>query len=135
MKFILVLLFCATTFAQIQVVGDTTSLKLTTGSGVVLLLQYKSDPAAGGGFFKRVDSAYVEDGANAFDHPYSGSQWLRIQQIGGNYFFNSLQANTFSLASSCFALFWMLKSVESFADVKFSCDVILACSISLCDSN
>jgi len=64
-------------FAQITVVGDTTDLKNTHGSGVVLLEQFGGGNLNGGGFFRRIDSTYAE-GVHAFDHPSSGKQWARI---------------------------------------------------------
>ncbi len=86
-------------FEKIQVVGDTTDLKNTTGSGIILLKQFGRGDNTGGGLFQRIDSTFSE-GIHAFDYPYSGFQWARIQWTGGEQSaFNDLYANTFSLDS------------------------------------
>jgi len=79
--FILLLIFVTPVYSQIEVVGDTLELK-TNQNELALLLQYRNDPTAGAGFFKRIDSTYTENGTTAFDHPYSGSQWVRIGIVG-----------------------------------------------------
>lgn len=83
MKKILLMLVLFTVYAQAQisVIGDTTELKTTQGSGVVLLLQYYHDANVGGGLFKKIDSTYTENGTIAFDHPYQGSQWARMNLV------------------------------------------------------
>lgn len=53
-------LFCSLLYAQgvprmITVVGDTTDLKLISGSGIVLLLQFAANNKNGGGLFHRND--------------------------------------------------------------------------------
>lgn len=88
MKKILLLFFlmCGIVFAQgrarmIIVVGDTTDLKNTSGSGVVLLQQFSANNLNGGGFFHRIDSTYAE-GRDAFSHPDGALlQWARIGYV------------------------------------------------------
>src|SRR4030066_1786751 len=69
----------------ITIVGDTTDLKNTTGHNIVLLNCFggTTPDNTGGGLFQAVDSAYVENGIHAFDHPESGQQWVRLPYIGG----------------------------------------------------
>ena len=89
MKYLFSLLFfvilCGSVYAQetIKVVGDTTDLKTLTWNRPVILLQYGGSPfnRQGGGIFQRIDSTYGE-GTHAFDHPWSGSQWSRLQYSG-----------------------------------------------------
>jgi len=76
--FIVALLLVINANAQITVVGDTLDLKNTKGSGIILLLHYDGNTDNGGGLFIRADSAYVENGTNAFDYPYDGYQWVRL---------------------------------------------------------
>lgn len=100
MRFFLFLLLTPLAFSQyIKVLGDTTDLKTYDGSGIVLLEQYGGVTwdVTGGGLFHRVDSTFAE-GTHAFDYPYEGFQWARIQWIGSELSaFNDLYANTFSL--------------------------------------
>lgn len=97
----LLLLFPIPIYSQyIKVVGDTTDLKNYDGSGIVLLEQYggSTPDVTGGGLFHRIDSTFSE-GVHAFNHPYTGYQWARIQWIGSELSaFNDLYANTFYLA-------------------------------------
>jgi hypothetical protein len=75
------LIMCGISTAQyITTVGDTTDLKLLKGSGIVLLEQFGKGNLNGGGLFRRIDSTYAE-GTNAFDYPYAGSQWARINLV------------------------------------------------------
>lgn len=84
MKKILFLLLLMPLIAKAQmitVVGDTTDLKNHAGSRMVLLEHYAAGTMNGGGFFIRVDSAYIENGTNAFDYPYDGYQWARLNLV------------------------------------------------------
>jgi hypothetical protein len=102
MKYLIFLLFTtiglSQSFEKIQVVGDTTDLKNTHGSGMILLKQYGKGNVTGGGFFQRIDSTFQE-GEVAFNHPEEGKQWARLLWLPGNYSFNALKSNTFSLDS------------------------------------
>jgi len=91
MKLILIFLisFISIT-AQIKVVGDTTDLKNTYGSGVVLLEQYGRGDINGGGFFHRIDSAYSE-GTFAFSYPTDNCQAVRMNLV--DYYLNISTAN------------------------------------------
>ena len=83
-KIILFLLFGASIFAQeFKLVGDTTDLKTLVWNRPVLLLQFGGGTfdRTGGGIFQVIDSTYTE-GTHAFDHPWSGKQWVRIQYLG-----------------------------------------------------
>ena len=80
MKILFLLLLSSTLFAQFKVVGDTTDLKNTHGSGVVFLEEYGKGSLDGGGFFHRIDSTY-DEGIHAFGYPYDGYQWARISLI------------------------------------------------------
>lgn len=88
---LLVLLFTISIRAQtITMVGDTTDLKKYSGSTLVLLLHYGTGSEEGAGLFRRIDSTYVEDGVNAFDYPYDGYQWARVNLLSGGRNFNLL---------------------------------------------
>ena len=80
-KILFLLLIPFAIYGQITVVGDTIDLKNTKGSNILLMQHYASGTNNGGGFFIRVDSAYIEDGTNAFDYPYDGSQWVRLNLV------------------------------------------------------
>ena len=101
-KIFLFLLFTASLFAQsFKTVGDTTDLKTLVWNQPVLLLQFGGSTfdRTGGGIFQVIDSTYAE-GIHAFDHPWSGKQWARVQYLGGaSASFNSLYTNTLSLDS------------------------------------
>ncbi len=78
-------LICGVMSAQtIKIVGDTTSLKNLTWNQPVILLQFGGGTfdRTGGGLFQRIDSTIAE-GTHAFDHPWQGSQWARLQYVGG----------------------------------------------------
>ena len=76
---------------------DTTQLKASEEGGIVLLEQfggYGTYDRTGGGLFHFADSSIAE-GTHAFDHPYTGKQWQRIQYVGGEeQDFNALTAVT-----------------------------------------
>ena len=74
------LLLCTASFAQLTVVGDTTDLKNTKESGMVILEQFGKGNTSGGGFFRRIDSTYAE-GTNAFDYYVAGYQWVRLNLV------------------------------------------------------
>ena len=101
-KLILFLLLSIPILGQeLQIAGDTTVIKLIASSRVVLLLQFGGSTfdTNGGGLFQCIDSTYAE-GTHAFDHPWTGKQWVRIQYLGGaSASFNSLYTNTLSLDS------------------------------------
>ena len=77
---------------------DTTALKLSEETGIVLLVQFGADDVTGGGLFHFADSSIAE-GTHAFDHPYTGKQWQRIQYVGGEeQDFNALTAVTIDIS-------------------------------------
>ena len=103
-KLILMLaLFTGMVFAQstnIPIYGDTTDLKSSYSTGVVLLEQFGGATwdQTGGGLFHFGDSSIAE-GIHAFDHPYTGKQWQRIQYVGGEeQDFNALTAVTIDIS-------------------------------------
>ena len=83
-KLILFLVFLASmNYAQTVSFGDTTDLKTTNRTDVVLLQQYGGSTwdNTGGGFFYLADSSY-DEGTYAFDSYYSGKQWIRVGTFG-----------------------------------------------------
>ena len=76
--------------AQVMMIGDTLDLKTYSGTNLVLLLHYGAGTEEGAGLFRRIDSTYVEDGVNAFDYPYDGYQWARVNLLSGGRNFNLL---------------------------------------------
>lgn len=89
LAFIVLLGFASYAQEMIKVVGDTTDLKVTDGN-LVLLLRYSGSTENGAGLFRRIDSTYAE-GTNAFDYPYSGYQWVRINFLSGSNNFNEIK--------------------------------------------
>lgn len=90
---------------MVTVVGDTTDLKLTHGSGIVLLLQFSANNKNGGGFFHRIDSTYAE-GRDAFAHPDGELyQWARIGYVEyGNIYINSPDTTALALDSTFYLI-------------------------------
>ena len=83
--FLAILLFAVSMSAQtIQTVGDTTSLKVLVWNQPVILQQFggATFDRTGGGIFQVMDSTYDEVGTHAFDHPWSGKQWVRLGYPG-----------------------------------------------------
>lgn len=85
-------------FAQ-KVIGDTTDLKTYNGSGVVILEQYGGNvwDMTGGGLFHYADSSLTE-GTDAFDHPISGKQWVRVGSTTSP--FQNISATTVDMAGN-----------------------------------
>ena len=79
-------LFTGMVLAQdIPVYADTTELKASEERGIVILEQfggYGTYDRTGGGLFHFADSS-ISEGTHAFDHPYTGKQWQRVQYTGG----------------------------------------------------
>ena len=125
MKKIILFLFLlyAGLFAQIRVVGDTTDLKLSSGSGIILLEEFGAGNRSGGGFFHRVDSAYVE-GINAFDHPSTGYQWVRVN-LADQYVKPTANVNSMLVWSSNaytpigLDSMWVLMNVETDSSLNY----------------
>ena len=83
--FLAILLFTIGVSAQtIQTVGDTTTLKALVWNQPVILQQFGGGTfdRTGGGIFQVMDSTYDEVGTHAFDHPWSGKQWVRLGYPG-----------------------------------------------------
>ena len=89
--------------AGLRIFPDTTTLKLSDRTGIVLLEQFggvggSSYDRTGGGLFHYADSTLAE-GTHAFDHSYTGKQWQRIQYAGGEeQDFNALTAVTIDIS-------------------------------------
>lgn len=86
--------------AQVMMIGDTLDLKTYSGTNLVLLLHYGAGTEEGAGLFRKVDSAYVEDGINAFDYPYDGYQWARVNLLSGGRNFNQLTTKYLTLTAN-----------------------------------
>ena len=95
--FFLLMLIPMMAFAQditLKTFPDTTTLKASEETGIVLLIQFGADDVTGGGLFHFADSS-ISEGTHAFDHPYTGKQWQRVQYVGGEeQDFNALTAVT-----------------------------------------
>ena len=96
-------LFCliGSSYAQqrIPVYGDTTDLKKSTESGIVLLLEYGKGNHTGGGFFMRLDSTYSE-GTYAFDCSNMPTyQWVRIGYPSSYFLASTIATATITTAN------------------------------------
>ena len=101
MKLLLFLLCTPLMLAQgyIPAFGDTASLKNYNGSGIVILEQYGGNvwDETGGGLFHYADSS-TSEGSNAFDHPISGKQWVRIGSVSSP--FTDISATTIDVTGN-----------------------------------
>ena len=107
--FVAILLFTVGVYAQntapIPTYGDTTDLKLSYKTGIVLLEQYGGTTwdVTGGGLFHLVDASTYDalnHGIHTFDSPISGKEWARIQWIGGELSdFNTASIATLTLGT------------------------------------
>ena len=103
-KILFLLLIPFAIYGQITVVGDTIDLKNTKGSNILLMQHYASGTNNGGGFFIRVDSAYIEDGTNAFDYPLSQDSLINLllpsTKVGTDVFTTTAETDTVTISGA-----------------------------------
>ena len=136
MKRIIFFLFvlCTISFAQIRVVGDTTDLKITSGSGIILLEEFGAGNRSGGGFFHRIDSTYAE-GRDAFNHPSAGYQWARIGYVEyGSMFLNSQDTVTIVTDSTYYTI-GTIKEINDSTTLDFNMNSGYTDGVTITDSS